>query len=158
QTSAKEQCAACQVHQYCNGARPQDGRVLTMLQHVSHYPTVTSAIAIPTLATDRPPTIEASQTNSRTSLRTDFHIGLLSPLLVRRTAGCCLVPVLSGPGLREKGPAGAIETGDANLTNAAWLRSRWVAVTSGTDGAQAPSFGGCGGGELGRRGDELARE
>jgi hypothetical protein len=54
---------------------------------VPHYPTATSAIAIPTLATDRPPTIEASQTTSRASLRTDFHIGLLSPQRGRRTAG-----------------------------------------------------------------------
>src|SRR5262245_32172088 len=42
----------------------------------ARYPAA-SATAMPTLTTDRPPTIDASHTTSRASLRTDFHIGVL---------------------------------------------------------------------------------
>ena len=45
---------------------------------VRHYPAA-SASAIPTLTTDRPPTIDASQAISRTSDAIDLHIAVLLP-------------------------------------------------------------------------------
>src|SRR5215475_4846296 len=43
------------------------------------------ASAIPTPTAESPPTTEASQTTSRASARTDFHIGGLPPLRGRST-------------------------------------------------------------------------
>jgi hypothetical protein len=54
---------------------------------IPRYPaTIAIAIPMPTPTTDRPPTIEVSQASSRASVRTDFHIGVLPPILCTSTA------------------------------------------------------------------------
>jgi hypothetical protein len=75
---AQEQCPARQAYHVSTGRTSYSGG----RDEVRHYPTV-SASAIPTLTTDRPPTINASQAISRTSDAIDLHIAALPPLPCR---------------------------------------------------------------------------
>jgi hypothetical protein len=83
---AQDQCATRHPHSRRDGARSA-GRTSCSrnFKGIPRYP-ATIAIPMPTLTTDRPPTIEVSQASSRASVRTDFHIGVLPPLLCTSTA------------------------------------------------------------------------